>query len=377
VKREVQLVHEAPPDLAGLGPLPVRVRTRTGEIVGSGVTGLPITVPAGSYYVTMLMPDGREVGLDHKVRAGAPAEAGAGERAAPPLAMPAAAAAPELLSADPAPATMAAIWRGDWFGAWAGQVPDLSGSGAADIALSSADPAILPLETGHDRVLVLPLNGRYRCTIIPYDECVICIDESARARAIAARLSGSGDEPLVEYRSVVSEETNALLGFVESGILTNMVAVTEDEVRRGEEAISGSRASVLRAITGAYVLLRANALEGLERWLGQLDPFQASLPDLLPLRAELCARSGHHERAVEVMADALERGRCPWFRAGLSYMLERLRLYVDVTDNSRADFNLTGDDYQRFVIARDTLERMLPTMLTSRYIATFDVPRST
>ena len=232
----------------------------------------------------------------------------------------------------------------------------------------------MPQEDGVDRLLVMPLPDRLRCTVIPYDECPMCIDDSSQGRAIAAQLCASPDGPLVSFRSLVSDETNGLLGFVESGILTNMVSVTEDEVRRGEQAMAQSGSSVLRAITGTYVLLRANALEGLEHWLGHLDRLAPNLPDLLPLRAELYARSGDHGRAVEAIKGMIAGRRCPWFRAGFSYLLERLRLYIDVTDNRSASFSLSPEEYDGFLAARDALEHMLPAMLTTRYIATFDLP---
>jgi hypothetical protein len=370
----VQLVQSAPPGYSNLGPLPVCVRTKAGELIGRGTTDTPIEVPAGSYYVTVLLPDGREVGLDHRVRAGA---------AMPPPGPEPAGAEPavELQAAmPPAPVPQqavrdAGIWRGDWLAAWAIGTPDMTGRPLDRFGLSTDTPEVILHEAG-DRLLVLALEDRDRCTIIPFDECKVCIDPSAQARAIAARLTEAPDGPAVAFRSIVSEEANALLGFVEGGVLGNMVAVTEDEVRRGEQALSQSGASVLRAITGAYVLLRANELEGLDRWLAQLEPFAADLPDLRPLQAELAARTGDHRAAVAAIRAWLDQSRCPWFRAGLSYMLDRLRLYLDVSDNQRESFNLDPSSYRRFEAARDVLERMLPAMLTSRYIATFDIPRA-
>lgn len=369
MKRTVQLVQPAPSGYTGLGPLPVRVRTKTGELVGSGVTDAPIDVPAGSYYVSVQLPDGREVGLDKRVRAGTEPS---------PFAADTPYSAGLLGDAPPASQEevpiAAGLWRGDWLEAWASHTPDLTGLVLGELDLSGVSPSILSQEEQGDRLIVLPLSDRFRCTVIPYDECKICLDESTQARAISARVIEGVEGPLIEYRSIVSEEANALLGFVERGVLSTMVAVTEDEVKRGEQGLSQSGASVLRAITGAYVLLRANALEGLDRWLAELEPLGADLPDLLPLRAELAARSGDHATAVAAIRQWLEQRRCPWFRAGLSYMLDRLRLYVDVSDNQRDSFNLDREAYARFGQARDVLERMLPLMLTSRYIATFDIP---
>ncbi|MET0179184.1 MAG: hypothetical protein ABW194_01720 [Novosphingobium sp.] len=413
MKQPAQLVHHAPPEYAGLGPLPVRVRKRTGEIVGSGVTGTPIAVPPGSYFVTILLPDGREVGHDHKVRAVAggvsqapqfddpgvattapvppvaPRSARFGAKSfarrgpntvrtaepAPPA--PAPLAAPATTTAGPGELSIAAgLWEGDWMGAWAGGVPDLTGLDTGSLSLSSGQVLTLAHREGLDRLLVLPLEDRFRCAVIPFDECTDCTDARAGERAIGARLTASGDGPVVLFRSVASEETNALLAFVETWIVSHMATISDSQVRTSEEAMAQARRSIFRAITGAYVVLRANALDGLDDLLAQLEPMQGHLPDVLPLRAELAARLGDHAAAVALIAKWLEGGRCPWFRAGFSYMLERLKIYLDVTDNHRATFNLDSEDYGRFAAARDILDRMLPTMITSYYIATFDIPRA-
>jgi hypothetical protein len=368
------LVHEAPAECANLGPLPVRVRKSTGEIVGSGVTGAPIEVPVGSYYVTVVMPDGREIGTKRKVRSTVPALAGSAAPPPPPIVPPAAEIARPLPPPVPALSQTARLWEGDWLGELARGLSSDDASLIPELPLSSTAPAIIPHEGGCDRLLILRLSDRFRCTIIPYDECLVCLDEAANPPAISAILSESPDGLVIDYRSTVSDETNGLLGFVESGVLTNMVTVTEDQIRRGEQALAGKGASVLRAITGAYILLRANTLDGVEAWLDRLEPMATNLPDLLPLRMELSARKGDHGEAVNRMVALLDSGRCPWFRAGLSYTLERLRLYIDVTDNRHAVFNLSRGDYLSFRAARDGLERLLPMMLTSRYIATFDLP---
>lgn len=369
------MVQPAPPGYTDIGPLPVRVRTKTGEIVGSGVTGAPIEVPAGSYFVTVMLPNGQEVGLSQRVRAGheSPTIAGAAP-SADLLQTPAAMAAAPAVEAEERTLN-AGLWHGDWMGAWANGPPDLSGVATDEIALVSSSLSVIPQRAGGDRVLVLPLTDRYRCVVLPYDACRVCIDSSTQEPAIAVRAVESPEGPVVEVRSIVSQEANTLLGFVERGVLTNMVAVTEDEVRRGEQALSQSGASVLRAITGAYVLLRANAIEGLDRWLAQLEATGGDLPDLLPLQAELAARSGDHGTAVARIRQWLGQSRCPWFRAGLSYMLDRLRLYLDVSDNQRASFDLDAATYRRFETVRGAMDRMLTSMLTSRYIATFDVAR--
>ena len=163
MKREGTLIHQASEQYAALGPLPVRVRTRTGEIVGTGVTGLPIAVPQGSYYVTMLLPDGSEIGADSRVRStrgAAPEPVGAVPP--PPPSAPlqvAAMIAPAPVAAEDHPACPASIWRGDWLVEWGRGVPALARPDRIDLTLSSEAASIIPLEPGGDRLLD-PALGR-------------------------------------------------------------------------------------------------------------------------------------------------------------------------------------------------------------------------
>jgi hypothetical protein len=395
------ITYEIGDDQQRRGPLPVKIRTDEGEIVGSGVSGSAIAVPPGRYFVSVVTPDGRERGAHAAVTVAA-GEAAVVAKTIVPAAVKMASnaaifAAPEAFAADatedrslerdasgavpgaePGEIVDARIWTGDWFPAWDSGLGNrrasvLEAGLGPVVPLSEGVPLIIDQQFGLDRLLALPLPGFTRYSAVPFDECTACVGETPNSREIAATLVQGPSGSQVQYRSTVAEETNSLLAFVENGVLTEMLAVSEDMVNQGERAMYGAGGSVLRAVTGAYVLLRGNALDGLDAWLQTLSVLSPALPDVPILRAELLARLGMHEEALALLRVAIG-GRLPWFRSGLSYMLERVRLYIDVSANTEVPFRIDDDELPRFIEARDRLDRLMGVLVRGRVISTFDVP---
>jgi hypothetical protein len=83
----------------------------------------------------------------------------------------------------------------------------------------------------------------------------------------------------------------------------------------------------IAATVGAYSLLRTGALEALHDWTKNLYNWIEWLPDAVPILAEHRARQGRHAEALEILVRLPERG-LPMFTDGLSYALDRLRLYT-------------------------------------------------
>lgn len=377
---------------AGVGPLPVKIRTAEGEMVGDGVSGSPIAVPAGKYFVSVIMPDGRERGGNEAVtvKSGEAAVMNAAspniEPAAAAMAMtsdfamdeaPMAAMPPPVIAA-PGEIVDAWLWKGDWFASWdsgqaARQAAVLSAQLGPAVPLSENVPMVIERLKSGDQLLAVRLPGVTRYAVVPFDECTACVGETPAAQEIAANLSMAGGSPHVRFRSTVAEETNTLLSFVDNGVLTEMWAVSQDMVNHGERAMYGAGGSLLRAVTGAYVLLRANHLEGLDAWLRTLEGLCPALPDIPILRAELLARLGQHEDALALLRTAIG-GRLPWFRSGLSYMLERVRLYIDVSGNPDVTFRIDENEMPRFIEVRGRLDRLMLVLVRGRVMATFDVP---
>lgn len=82
----------------------------------------------------------------------------------------------------------------------------------------------------------------------------------------------------------------------------------------------------ISAAIGAYALLRLGALDRLHTWTENLMNWFEWLPDGAAIRGEHLARMGEHKQALQAFCVLRERG-LPYFSDGLSYAIDRLRLY--------------------------------------------------
>ena len=82
----------------------------------------------------------------------------------------------------------------------------------------------------------------------------------------------------------------------------------------------------ISAAIGAYALLRLGALDRLHNWSENLMNWFQWLPDGAAIRGEHLARMGEHQLALQAFCLLRERG-LPYFSDGLSYAVDRLRLY--------------------------------------------------
>jgi hypothetical protein len=386
-----QLLVSTQGDLEPHGVLPVRVRTAQGALVASGVTGKTIALPDGEYEISIVKPDMIE--FEHpsliKVQSGEAetvllGNLASAETASPANYTPAEGGQPTLQQDDadqelPAAKIInAKLWRGRWMDRWEsiesayaeGLQPEL-------VALRESESVTLASDHEDDRFLVTPYDAQgktiLRFSIVPHDECVACVGVEGEEALISATLRPGKAVPTIRYRSLRSDEANALLDFVESGVLSDMQDISAPMIERGAAGMLDAQFSLLRGTLGAYVMLRANNVKKLEPWLAEMIERAPGLSDIRIMRAELLGRLGRHSEAVNEIKIALI-SLCPWFRSGISYLLERLRLYLEIEDEDKATLPMTEVDWEVFAFAKLRLQNLSPFLVPGNLFTTFDIP---
>jgi hypothetical protein len=122
-------------------------------------------------------------------------------------------------------------------------------------------------------------------------------------------------------------EADALLHYAERGLLEQTAAVATSDALQGERLLFQKQSYPVAAAAGAYVLLRLGEIDRLHDWTENLRNWFDWLPDGSAIRGEHLARLGQHKDALAAFLEIGPRG-LPLFTEGLSYALDRLRLYA-------------------------------------------------
>ncbi len=124
---------------------------------------------------------------------------------------------------------------------------------------------------------------------------------------------------------------DTLLRYFQRGFLDQAAAMSTSDVLQAEQLLDQKLAYPIAATVGAYALLRFGDLSRLHNWTENLNNWFRELPDGAAIRGEHLARIGKHEQALPVFLELSSRG-LPIFSDGLSYAINRLRLYTTVDD---------------------------------------------
>jgi hypothetical protein len=381
-----------PPGLEGLGALPVRLRSRRGALIASGVSGRPIAAAAGSYLVSITLPNGREIiaddpielgsdtpvvlpSFDEELFASVPLQSFVPGAAAPPPPAMVRAVGPDTADAPPAeapsaeqsPTVTALRFQGDWTEIWneeAAPVVDFSADSASGRIQFGGQPVRIDRGDAPDELLGIRVATGRRLFVVPFDVDVPRAAGERRSIFVQSRPNGTS----LRFTSPVSAETNTFLEFVDQNLISESTRLARDLLTYGSG--QGAPPSLLRAIVAAYVLLRVNELDGVEPHLGRLMSIAADVPDAHVIRAEVYARLGRHADAIAALREGYSTG-CPWLRSGMSHLLERLRFYLEV-DAGSFPFKL-GDDRDQFETWKKRLERMARRLDTTELFTTFTI----
>ncbi len=383
-----------PPDLAQLGRLPVRQIGEDGQVRATGVSGRDMAVAPGRYFLACQLPNGRDI-VRRK-----PIQVGAGQHLDPtfsflefelPLAGSAQAESPPATQKEPGLMAMIAhmfsrmrsasyvaaagghgrIVTGRWtaLGDPAGpHVTDALPGPQRLIAGGGPQRIVRDPKAQRDLMIEVEAPGCRHFFILPGDAPIGAPAEAA----IEVELIAAEDGLRPHFRSLVNAEANALFEYIGNGLLDAGLQLAADLLDRSEETLRAERASSLQAVLAGYILLRANAVENLEARAARLR-LASWIPDVAVIEAEALARLGRHDEAVATLRTVLN-GPCPWFRSGISYVLERLRLYLDVDSEESESFGLSAEDKPLFVEGRNNFEVMGRRLDTTSLFTAFICP---
>ncbi len=146
---------------------------------------------------------------------------------------------------------------------------------------------------------------------------------------------------------------DTLLGYFQRGLLEQAATITTSDALQAEQLLFEKSSQPIAAAAGAYALLRLGDLDRLHNWTENLYNWFTWLPDGAAIRGEHLARLGKHEEALSVFLELSSRG-LPIFSDGLSYAIDRLRLYSTIDDTSinidaRSQAQVILKQLQRFV----------------------------
>ncbi|KRR20851.1 hypothetical protein CQ14_26515 [Bradyrhizobium lablabi] len=322
------------------GALPIEVRDEKLVLRARGVSDDSLEVPPGRYYVTATLPNGDQSTVDDVVVN--PGESRQLNIACPDAAFPAKLETSNTLSDSlweiSRPVTQYffrqsfAILRGNWL---ADRIP---GTGS-QVPLKREPTTRSSLDIPFSREAVwieIERSNRYNYFAVPVDE--------GTSTTVKWSLDLDTDKLTLEF-DLHHGELNSLLDFVENGKAAEARSISSTLVMR-PDYYATKKQSPLREILGAYVLIRANQLEGLNEWTGNLVASHPWLPDALAVRIEYLARSGRHADALKLLLDIPKSG-APLFRSGIGYLADRAKTYARLASQGEASLKVPAAEMEK------------------------------
>jgi hypothetical protein len=159
---------------------------------------------------------------------------------------------------------------------------------------------------------------------------------------------------------------DTLLRYSERGMLEQVAKMATSQAL---ELLYHKLYNPIAAVAGAYVFLRLGAVDEPgsrpSNWLENLKNGFTWLPDGLPIYGEHLARLGQHSQALATFLELPERG-LPLFSDGLSYTVNRLRLYI-----GSGEKHFEKDDLARAATLLEQLQRFTPYVDFQRTVLSF------
>jgi hypothetical protein len=341
-KATLTIKLETPSNQRWSGALPIEVRDSEKLVLKArGISDDKLEVPPGRYFVTALLPNGGQATVDEVVVLEAgdtkELEIPISDLSFPPT-LESTSTFQDSLWEISRPVTqyffrqLFAVLKGNWL---AGKI-----SGAESQTPLKREPTTrsnLDIPFSREAAWIeIESSRKYNYFAVPVDE--------AGSTTVEWALDIKSEKLNLKF-DFHDGELNLFLDFIENDRALEARSISQILVMRPDYYAS-KKQSPLRATLGAYVLLRANLLEGLETWTSNLVSSFTWLPDALAIRVEYLARNGRHQEAVKLLLDFPKWG-APLFRSGIGYMADRAKTYARLVSKGGTDLQVEGADQHK------------------------------
>lgn len=240
----------------------------------------------------------------------------------------------------------------------------------------------------------LPAENRTLSIARQDQPCLLQLTHGKRIRHFAIPVDHSGETKVTlrqetDGRPAITldfgrQDVNAFFRYVDLGFAPEARFLSKQIVEEAQSFLSGNSESSLGGILGGYVLLRANEIDFMRRWISRHKTDNLNwLPDVKAIHIEFLAREGKHAQAVEELLKLPDWG-APWFRSGIAYLAERARTYVSLAQQERSRSKAEGNQSERNIpgldlkLSREVFSKLIRLDATlSRLASALDLKSTT
>jgi hypothetical protein len=331
------------PNVLTNGSIPVEVRRPNLTLAATGLTSENIELEPGSYYVTAKLPAGQELYDYVEVREGLPNkallkpdfedesphewQAAQHYLVAQQTNARASKGILEALGGEPVEAKLRSIQGNilnqdylisepqNWVFNYGDNLADFEIDGTNKIQFAQLLQPNAPALN-----MALPAFKKFSCKLV-------VVRQPDGRFTFDAHLKNSAADMLLRYSQKGFQEQASLTAKALDKAFDNAL----DKALVAQRLLEYKVEDPIAASVGAYSLLRFGMLEYLHEWTENLRNWFKWLPDGSAIRGEHYARGGQHQKALQAFLELSERG-LPLFSDGLSYAVDRLRVYTSLKE---------------------------------------------
>ncbi|QDT50543.1 hypothetical protein Pan258_46220 [Symmachiella dynata] len=227
-----------------------------------------------------------------------------------------------------------------------------------------------------------PMNVEIPNEVKAERECVTCQLQQPGRPIVNVRIpiSPSGNDPTISilvpepeapsFRvgiRLAHETADLLTRYLRRGMYSEAGESISSDTMTGEYLLRNKTTDPIAAAVGSYTILKIGKLDALHEWTANLMNLFKWLPDGAAIRGEHVARRGEHLEACRAFLLLEQRG-LPIFTEGLSYALDRLRVYSS-SFSAMPELSLEERESTKHLLKR--LERFTPFVDFDRTYVTY------